>query len=65
MDTAELNRRVNWLDAVRLIQLVEGIGMAVHDSDTIGSLREIVRQAALNGDIRMDQIDFINPSSTA
>lgn len=60
MDTAELNKRVNWLDAARIIGLVEGIGMAVNDGDTIGSLREVVRRAVIDGDISMEQIDYVN-----
>lgn len=58
----DINTRVNWLDAVRIIQLLEGIGVAINESDTIAALREAVRQAVIDGDITLDQIDFKNPS---
>jgi Tfp pilus assembly protein PilZ len=52
----EIHTRVNRLTPIRIIELLEGIGMAVNENDTIGDLREAVRQSVAVGDISVDEL---------
>lgn len=56
----EIHTRVNRLTPTRIIELLEGIGMAVNENDTIGDLREAVRQSVAVGDISVDELPEVD-----
>jgi hypothetical protein len=48
---------INWLDRSQLQALLESAGFAVYDSEPTDDLREAVRVAVEDGDLRIQAIE--------